>query len=545
MQGYLFKQKIYISFITIAIVSILMTGMSYSKQNDKHWQLQIDEHAYFLKRDIHMSIEYYTYLYRAYMNTDKSFMETYRTRSKVTQSNTGEYAVSIPVLLYHSIVKKPDGSNVTTENFSEQIFLLHRNGWRTISLNDFYAFLRGWKKDIPKKSFLITFDDGTKDTYYPVDPILRVLGYDAVSFVITSHNGGPNYYLSEREVKNLVANPRWNIQSHSKHGHFLQKINKSGEYGHFFSNKIWLNDENRLETKDEFETRILHDFINSKEDLQKTADKYITAFSFPFGDFGIRFKNYPQAEDVVKEVSAKVYEMLFYQSWGGVLNRNYPHIDSGKDGILINRISVDSQWDAQTLVRLLDEYDDKKLPFDDAFLTDKNWIKRWGNVEHITYDDSASDTNVDTDIMKLSAATTTTGASTVLKGSYLFDDYVFEAIVNKKNGYSFAMFNRYHDDNNYILCIYTDEYIKAEEHINGQKKTIAKVPYVFPENQFITVASRVKGRDVECYVDGKPVVRGVVEDYEKLKNGSIGFTTWDKESGKSDVLIKRVSIHSD
>ena len=86
-------------------------------------------------------------------------------------SDYAAYAKSVPVLLYHGVVDKSDGANILPEDFKNQMFVLKKAGWQTITLDDFYAFMRG-EKQVPDKSFLLTFEDGRKDSHYPVDPLL-------------------------------------------------------------------------------------------------------------------------------------------------------------------------------------------------------------------------------------------------------------------------------------------------------------------------------------------------------------------------------------
>ena len=132
------------------------------------------------------------------------------------------------------------------------MFALKKAGWQTINMEDFYAFMQG-EKQVPDKSFLLTFDDGRKDSYYPVDPILDALDYNAVMFVITKFSleeKGGNYYLSDKELKRMYLSGRWEIQSHGKDDHDFYKINANGNEGHFLSNKLWLDNENRLETEE-------------------------------------------------------------------------------------------------------------------------------------------------------------------------------------------------------------------------------------------------------------------------------------------------------
>ena len=64
------------------------------------------------------------------------------------------------------------------------------------------------EKNLPEKSFLLTFDDGRKDSYYPVDPILKALDYRAIMFVISGRSLGDEkevspFYLSSSELKRM------------------------------------------------------------------------------------------------------------------------------------------------------------------------------------------------------------------------------------------------------------------------------------------------------------------------------------------------------
>jgi len=62
---------------------------------------------------------------------------------------TEQKAKSVPVLLYHGIVEgERDGIN--KDFFVEHMFILKKNGWNTISLEDFYHFLTG-EKELPEK----------------------------------------------------------------------------------------------------------------------------------------------------------------------------------------------------------------------------------------------------------------------------------------------------------------------------------------------------------------------------------------------------------
>jgi peptidoglycan/xylan/chitin deacetylase (PgdA/CDA1 family) len=117
-------------------------------------------------------------------------------------------------------------------------------GYQTVTLDAFARFIHG-DQALPDKSFLLTFDDGHKDSYYPVDPLLKAFDYQAVMFVITKHALGEgsrqsSYYLSERELKQMLKTGRWDIQLHGKDDHDFYAIDAMGARGHFLSNRLYL-----------------------------------------------------------------------------------------------------------------------------------------------------------------------------------------------------------------------------------------------------------------------------------------------------------------
>ena len=100
-------------------------------------------------------------------------------------------ARSVPVLLYHHLLPaaEHDGTNgaiVSVEDFRQQMDLLFKNGYHTVTLADLYLFIQG-KKNLPERSVVITFDDGYLSNYDYAVPILRQYRFRAVQFPITSH----------------------------------------------------------------------------------------------------------------------------------------------------------------------------------------------------------------------------------------------------------------------------------------------------------------------------------------------------------------------
>lgn len=98
-------------------------------------------------------------------------------------------ADGIPILMYHSISTIPGNSlGVPVPQFSEEMEWLHRQNYKTLTLEEFYQALVN-KSPVPDKPILLTFDDGYSDNYSSAWPILHQYGFRATFFVITSSVG--------------------------------------------------------------------------------------------------------------------------------------------------------------------------------------------------------------------------------------------------------------------------------------------------------------------------------------------------------------------
>jgi len=92
--------------------------------------------------------------------------------------------MSVPVLMYHHILPQSSFIASSVDEFREQMAFLAKNGWTTLSSNEFYRYKKG-EFTPPKKSVLITFDDGWRDNYIYAYPILKEFGLKATLFLIT------------------------------------------------------------------------------------------------------------------------------------------------------------------------------------------------------------------------------------------------------------------------------------------------------------------------------------------------------------------------
>ena len=126
----------------------------------------------------------------------------------------------VPVLVYHNIGAQRKGRLlIASSTFEEQMRYLKAEGYHAIRLVDFLDYL-AQKRQLPKKSVMITFDDGHKGFLQYAQPVLKEMGFPAVLFIQSDQIAQrPNASsLSWPELRELLKD-NVEVQAHSKtHG---------------------------------------------------------------------------------------------------------------------------------------------------------------------------------------------------------------------------------------------------------------------------------------------------------------------------------------
>lgn len=135
-------------------------------------------------------------------------------------SLTRKQATSVPVLMYHHVTPSGGSLSCSVKNFESQMRFLAKHGYTSLRGEQFAAFLEG--KAVPKRSVLLTFDDGYLNNYQYAHPILQRYGMHAMLFLITQYihdgplrptmlNGADRAYSpGHYECKKLIAEGRAN-----------------------------------------------------------------------------------------------------------------------------------------------------------------------------------------------------------------------------------------------------------------------------------------------------------------------------------------------
>ena len=139
----------------------------------------------------------------------------------------GVYAngfVTIPILCYHRFGSRPSQLAVTPAAFEAQMDYLARNGYHVLPLSRVTGFFeRG--EPIPRKSVVLTIDDGFRSTYDVAFPILKKYGFQATVFLYSDFVGAPDA-LTWSQMKEMEASGLVSIQPHSKtHTNLTTRLN--------------------------------------------------------------------------------------------------------------------------------------------------------------------------------------------------------------------------------------------------------------------------------------------------------------------------------
>lgn len=135
---------------------------------------------------------------------------------------------TVPILSYHRFgpgKRSRDRLELSAESFEAQMAYLKRNGFQVVGLDDFADFIEG-RRSLPRKSVVLTVDDGYRSAYSVAYPILKKYGFRATLFVYTDFVG-TGAGLTWAQMKEMVASGLIDIQPHSKsHSNMARQRNE-------------------------------------------------------------------------------------------------------------------------------------------------------------------------------------------------------------------------------------------------------------------------------------------------------------------------------
>lgn len=170
---------------------------------------------------------------------------------------------TVPILAYHRFGYKDGQMVVTPDAFAAQLDYLAKNDYRVVRLSELAEFLAG-KRALPRRSVVITMDDGYASAYVHAYPLLKKHRFPATVFVYTDFIGAKDA-LTWEQMREMVASGLIDIQSHSKtHANLADRL--PGE------------------SEDTYRKRLDTEVRAPQQALETKLGAPVHSFAYPYGD---------------------------------------------------------------------------------------------------------------------------------------------------------------------------------------------------------------------------------------------------------------------
>ena len=226
----------------------------------------------------------------------------------------------VPVLVYHNIGREARGRLVIgVDAFTEQMRYLKAKGYRVVSVGEFVDWLH-LRRQLPRKTVVLTFDDGYRSFREHAYPVLKELKFTATLFVYTDYVGTGRNALNWDDLKALTAEG-FDVQAHSKsHGDL-----RRGDH----------------ESDTQYSRRLQAELVEPPRVLARSLGRPVGFLAYPYGRvddavlarvkdqgylaaFTVRRESNPAFVDVLRISRSQIYSDMTLEQFAKNLNVFHP-----------------------------------------------------------------------------------------------------------------------------------------------------------------------------------------------------------------------------
>ena len=203
-----------------------------------------------------------------------------------------EEKISVPIIMYHSILKEGNGEySITPEVFESDLKKIQENGYQTIVMEDLIQYVYE-DKELPPKPIILTFDDGFYNNKeyavpllekYHMKAVISVIGKYTEAFTKTDETNMQYGHLRWKDINQLIQSQTIEFQNHTYHLHKIQNGRKG----------IMKKKEESIE---QYKQTIGGDLEKLQEDFKENTGYLPNTFTYPYGAVS------KESEDVLKEL---------------------------------------------------------------------------------------------------------------------------------------------------------------------------------------------------------------------------------------------------
>lgn len=420
---------------------------------------------------------------------------------------------------------------VSRQQFEQQIRALRERGFNPIGLSDVRNFyFQG--VPLPRKAVLITMEQSRKNSYLETRGILQANRWKAVMFARadTIRQKDPSA-LRWPILRDMARSGLWEVGAESFGGFQRIPAGPDGETGNFLSSPLWLAQEQRLETPEEFSERIRAEHGRMVEEFEIGMGVPPQAFAFPYGDYG---QYDPRA------VFTRVLNVSEVEKHYGIGFSLGPFLLNTRqsDPRVLNRMLVNPDWSLEQFMGIM-ESGRTVQPWTLAQpLEAGHWMTDWGLTEHPA-DGSLwlKAIPVGTNSGRFAP---TTGALTWLVGSDLFDNFALRMTFRIQSG-QFGIRVRMRPGGEEGVRLIFDESgsVRVAQKVYGTEEftqaTTQKIGIHPGKEQELELS--LNGRTLVVLVNGQMLLKEPLDLMGSARPGLFGLEVWDPEPGAAATQI--------
>lgn len=196
------------------------------------------------------------------------------------QGSAPQEGVSLPILMYHSILKNPSSAGkyvISPDTFEADMKYLKENGYTSVLSEEIINYVKNGSA-LPEKPIMITLDDGYLNNLTYVVPILEKYDMKAVISIVgeyterfsaqADHN--PNYsHFSWADINECISSGRIEIGNHTYNMH--KQAERRGSM------------KKRSESAEEYEKNFSEDVLKTQQLLKEHCGIEPRIFTYPYG----------------------------------------------------------------------------------------------------------------------------------------------------------------------------------------------------------------------------------------------------------------------
>jgi len=251
---------------------------------------------------------------KSILEAKSMFFKALLLATSLALSKQGTVTPGIPVLCYHDFQPVAQNDMVNTPgNFEEHLRWLKEHGYRTLSVDEMAAVLKGRERE-PEKAVVITFDDGYQGVYRYAYPLLKKYGMQGTLFLVTSKIGDENPpmpHLTWQEIEEMDREGvvRAAVHADAMHVKLGQRLAREEKLG-------------------KAPNDIKRDLTGARHDIESHVHHPVHTIAWPYGDYNT---------DLIHLACKLGYNMAFNTEYG--VNR------PGDNVLKIKRLRMSSKYD--------------------------------------------------------------------------------------------------------------------------------------------------------------------------------------------------------